>query len=118
MCGVAVAQGVSRRAGINAAGGARQTISRLHATFTHRPGALMHGLAEGEGAVGPAPAWSGKEKAGVLVRAPPLAQLLHHAGSQRNVTVFTSFAILDVEAGRIFAAMNVFDLDAHGFAYS
>src|SRR5580765_876471 len=109
MCGIAVAQGMSGRAGIDTAGGASQPISRLDATLTHRPGALMHGLAKGKGAVGPASAWCGKEEARVLVRAPPLAQLLYHTGSQRNVTVFTPFAILDVQAGRIFAAMDVFD---------
>src|SRR5439155_17517054 len=112
------AQGMSSRAGIDTAGRPSQPISRLNATLTHRPGALVHGLAEGEGAVGPTAARGGKEEARVLMRAPPLAQLLHHGRSQRNVTVFAPFAILDVEAGRIFAAMNVFELDAHGFTDS
>src|ERR1039458_1380138 len=69
--GVAVAQGVRGGTGVDAAGGPSQAAGALDTALAHGAGAEVHGLAQGESAVGPAPARGGKEQGGVLVRPPP-----------------------------------------------
>ena len=77
---------------------------------------LVHGLAEGQRAVGPAAAGGGKQKGGVLMDAPPGAQFLDHVRGQGNIALFTALAAADQQARRLFAAANIFDSHAGGFA--
>ena len=109
-------QGVRGGTGIDAAGGAGQAVGALDAALAHGAGVEVHGLAEAEGAVGPTPARGGKEQRGVLVRAPPGAQLLDHGGSDRDIALLAAFAVADQQTRRLLASQNVFDLDADGFA--
>src|SRR6266446_2311688 len=99
-----MAQSVSGGGRVDAAGGASHPVGGLNAALAHRPGALVHGLAEGEGAVRPAAPWGGEQEPGVLVCAPPLAQFRHHGRRDWNVTVFAAFAVFDVQTGWVFAA--------------
>src|SRR2546430_2120738 len=80
-------------------GGSREAVSHLHGTDAHRFLGSPQGLAEGKGAIGPAPSWRRKEKLRILVRAPPTTQFGDHGRSDGHVTVLASFAIADVQAG-------------------
>src|SRR5215468_6641865 len=115
MRGIAVAQGVCGRTGVDTTGGARHPISGLDTALTHGSGAVVHGLAESKSTVGPAAPRRGKKETRVLMRPPPLTQLLHHLRSQWDVTVLATLAIFDMEAGRVFASVDVFEFDADGF---
>ena len=111
-------QRVRRRTGIDTAGSAGQTIGALDAALAHGTGVLVHGLAQGQGAVGPAAAGSGEQEGGVLMGPPPGAQFLNHAGGQGNVALFAALAAADQQARRLLAPGDIFDPDTGGFAHA
>src|SRR5271169_2576958 len=118
MGSIAVPQRMCRGAGIDAASGARETVGTLDAALAHGTGVLVHCLAESQSAVGPATAGGGKQKGGILMDAPPSAQLLDHGRGQGDIALFTALAVADQQARGLLASTNVFDLDAGGFAHA
>ena len=109
-----LAQRMGGRTGVDAAGGAGQAVGALDAALAHGTGVLVHGLAEGQRAVGPAAAGGGKEKGGVLMGSPPGAQFLDHGRGERNVALLTALATADQQARGLFAPDNIFDPNAGG----
>jgi len=79
---------------------------------------LLHRLAQGEGAISPAPAWGRKQQGRVLMGEPPLTQLLDHGSSDGHESILASLAIANVQAGWVFTAMDVTNLNADGLAHA
>ena len=50
--------------------------------------------------------------------APPAAEFVHHGGSDRHVAVLAAFAVADVQARRVVAAVDVTQADGNGLAHA
>src|SRR4030095_7607899 len=81
MGGVRMTKRVRCRESIDRAGGARQTISRLHGTDAHEGRRLVHELAQGQRAISPTTARRRKEPMLIAVSEPPLAEFFEHGRS-------------------------------------
>src|ERR1041385_6046826 len=115
MRGITMTQAVGGGGTVDRAGGASQAISHLDRTDARGLYGFGHGLAQGERAVSPSTSRGRKEKPRISMRAPPAAELLHHGRGDRDVTILAAFAIANVQAGRIFVAVDVGDLNGNGF---
>jgi hypothetical protein len=106
--GIGMAQGVDVRGFLHAAGFEGKAEDALQSAAVHRLG--------GSGSAEAAVTFAGKEKGGMTVASPLLAQKRQRAGGQRDVTILVALASPDVEEHSF--RIDVAHLKANTFAQS